>query len=146
MSFLSKIKHPTLTEKPMEIKVELQKLSFQVALDTLSAKARQDLTGMDAYVEWKRGKTKRYSKPYPFDLASGVLQGRSNYTRYELILDDEFSTVSEVRWNKKGLIQPKKCDFKVFLQARDPKKKELSKKGGVIIAERDFDLAPYVTE
>lgn len=143
MSFLSKIKHPTLTEKPMEIKIVLKQLEVKLAADQLTVNEKNEMAGNSLFVQWKRGNLKQNSKPYAFSLDSGTLHGTTGLTVLDYDLDDQLGTVSGLRWSKKGEPYPKKSEFKVFLQSEAVGGKNLSKKGGLVLAESDFDLSPY---
>lgn len=145
MSFISKLKHPTLTEKAREVSVVLSKVELSFQADRMSAKERAEVEGASLVVEWKRGNSRQVSRPIAFSLASGTLHGTTGLTSVEYTVDDKFGTVSGFRWNKSGVLQPKRSEFAVFLQ-RDPSGKGIHKRGGVIFAECDFDLAPYATE
>ena len=107
----------SLTEKAMEIKIVLQKTKFLLMKEELSEADQKKYNELSLYIEWKRGNFKQYSKAIPFDLSkSGKQIGSSEVSIFEYPLFDEFGTVSGFRWNKKGEIQPKKCEFKIFLQ------------------------------
>lgn len=61
MSFLNKIKHPTLTIKPMDIRVTINKIILAIATNQLTEKEQEEIKDMDIYIEWKRGTFKQYS-------------------------------------------------------------------------------------
>ena len=69
-STFRKIKYSasSLTEKPMEIKINLQRVKFLLLKEELTGKDREKYEGLSLFIEWKRGNFKQYSKPFPFDL------------------------------------------------------------------------------
>ena len=99
---------------------------------------------MSMFAEMKMGKYKQYTKPLDFNI-NEVDETNGDVNSYKVDLDDLFETTSEVKWSKKGELQIQKCAFKVFLQKTEGKKK-VSKKGGIIIAEREYDLSSHANK
>lgn len=62
-------------------------------------------------------------------------------------MSDEVGTVSHFRWNKKGEIQKKICEFSIFFQSEDKMSgSKPSKKGSITIIDQEYDMSQHASE
>jgi hypothetical protein len=93
-----------LTEKTMEIGVEINKVSFSVDLTALSMKEKISFENCSLFVQWSRGNYKDASSPMEYDIGSGRYSAETGLTEYQFACGHRFSRVSSFRWNKMDVI------------------------------------------
>ena len=71
-----------LTEKTMEISLEIKKVSFSVNLAALSMKEKISFENCSLFVQWSRGNYKDASSPMEFDIGSGKYSAETGLTEY----------------------------------------------------------------
>ena len=79
-----------LTEKTMEISVDIHKVSFSVNLAALSMKEKISFENCSLFVQWSRGNYKTASSPMEFDIGSGDISAETGLTEHQFACKHQF--------------------------------------------------------
>ena len=71
-----------LTEKTMEINIQITKVSFSVDLNALPLKEKISFENCSLFIQWSRGNYRDSSTAMEFDIESGKINPQTGLTEY----------------------------------------------------------------